>query len=351
MIDRRRNSRQDLLQRLLPAARLLFSSTCLLFPATRLLLSLTGFRFSFAFLFLLLASETFGFGPGRSSAPAEIRIFCGRDLLIDSLEDDRGFFRLTSRQRSLRAQDERGDFLPVPLPLLFLPSSLLLLQLPERLGFRSPSRFFLVTPAFGFLANPFFLLGNRDTNVTQCLFHQRMARAVALEQGDRGVTVTACQQALGRLYPFRRHAISRFLAPLVLCLGDEIRHLAPERGDARIVEPNRRSLIELLESAVQTVLLDVPCDRLQGDLESLLLLFELALGLEGLRDFCLECARARGPLFARYRVDRGLRFLEVTSIERLLCPRENGGVRCEALGIADGSEGRRGSDTHRVRRG
>jgi hypothetical protein len=154
MVDSCPDSRQDLLQRVLPAA-------CLLFAAARLLFPPTGFRLLLAFLFFLFASETFCLGLGGQGTPTELRVFCGRDLLVDSSEDDRGFFRLTSRQRSLGAQNERGDFLPVPLPLLFTASSLLLLleasfrglalffrfslffQLPERLGFRSPSRFFL----------------------------------------------------------------------------------------------------------------------------------------------------------------------------------------------------------------
>jgi hypothetical protein len=47
--------------------------------------------------------------------------------------------------------------------LLFGPS--LLLELPERFGFGSPSCLFLLAPTFGLLANALFLFGHRDTDV------------------------------------------------------------------------------------------------------------------------------------------------------------------------------------------
>jgi hypothetical protein len=95
---------------------------------------------------------------------------------------------------------------------------------------------------------------------------------------------------------------------------------------------------------------DEPFDRLERDVERLLLLLELPLGLERLCNFGLECDRTRGPFFTWYRVDRRLCVLEVTSIECRSCLLENCRVRSKALGVAYGSEGGGSGETHRVRR-
>jgi hypothetical protein len=210
----------------------------------------------------------------------------------------------------------------------------LLLELPERFGFGSPSCLFLLAPTFGLLANALFLFGHRETDVAQRLLHERMSGAVPFEQCDRSIPIAARQQALRGLNPFRRYSIARFLPSLALLRCNEIGYASSEGCNARIVEPNRSGLIEMLESSWQAVLLNESLDPLERTLECLLFLSELPLRVERLRHFSLQRARARGPLFARYGVDRGLCFLEVTSIGGGLCFRENRRVRSKALRVA-----------------
>ncbi|HZL95233.1 MAG TPA: hypothetical protein VFB99_16380, partial [Vicinamibacterales bacterium] len=150
-----------------------------------------------------------------------------------------------------------------------------------------------------------------------------MSGAVPFEQRDRCVPIAARQQALRGLDSFRRHSIARFLPPLALRRCNEIGDASSERSKAPIVQSDRSGFIEMLESSWQTVLLNESLDPLERAFECLLFLPELPLCFERLRDFSLQRARARGPLFARYGVDRRLCFLEVTSIGGGLCFREN----------------------------